>query len=113
MAALINDPALEEVRRVKAMNVSLMQENAKLRKGIKDPVAAARRELFLEAKQEYSNEIRRRDKARQRVVESGLISGAAESPLKRAMGGVWMEATARKKVRGGKQEGAGKGCMEK
>ena len=31
--------------------------------------------------------------ARKRALEAGMIQDTAESPLKRAMGGVWLEAT--------------------
>ena len=37
-----------------------------------------------------------------RVLEAGLVDAAAESPVKRAMGGVWLEATRNSKVKGGR-----------
>ena len=94
--------AMEEVRRVKLINLKLIQENQQLRKAVKDPVAAARRQIQKEVKHASNNELRRRDMARKRTLEAGLIQDTAESPLKRAMGGVWLEATRNSKAIGGR-----------
>ena len=94
--------AINEVRRVKLINLELIQENGRLRKAISDPLAAARRQIQKEVKHASNNELRRRDMARKRTLEAGLIQDTAESPLKRAMGGVWLEATRNSKAVGGR-----------
>ena len=94
--------AIKEVNRVKQMNMQLIQENKQLRKAVSDPVAAARRQIQKEVKHKSNNELRRRDMARKRTLEAGLIQDTAESPLKRAMGGVWLEATRNSKAVGGR-----------
>ena len=93
---------LDEVRSTKKINVALLQENKQLRKAIQDPLKAARKQIMKDLKHENDNEIRRRGNARKRVLEAGLVDAAAESPVKRAMGGVWLEATRDSKVKGGK-----------
>ena len=93
---------LEEVRSTKKINVALLQENKQLRKAIQEPLKAARKQIMKELKHENDNEIRRRGNARKRVLEAGLVDAAAESPVKRAMGGVWLEATRNSKVKGGR-----------
>lgn len=94
--------AIKEVSRVKQMNLALIQENERLRTAISDPLAAARRQIQKEVKHESNNELRRRDMARKRALEAGMIQDTAESPVKRAMGGVWLEATRNTKAVGGR-----------
>ena len=94
--------AIEEVRKLKQVNLQLIEENRQLRKAAKDSMAAARRQIQKEVKHKSNNELRRRDMARKRVLEAGMIQDTAESPLKRAMGGVWLEATRNSKAVGGR-----------
>ena len=61
-----------------------------------------RMKIMKELKHENDNEIRRRGNARKRVLEAGLVDAAAEPPVKRAMGGVWLKATRNSKVKGGR-----------
>ena len=59
--------AMEEVRKLKQVNLQLIEENRQLRKAAKDPVAAARRQIQKEVKHKSNNELRRRDMARKRA----------------------------------------------
>ena len=65
-------------------------------------MAAARREIQKEVKHASNNELRRRGMARKRALDAGMIEDTATSPLKRAMGGVWLEATRNTKAVGGR-----------
>ena len=94
--------AMEEVRKLKQVNLQLIEENKQLRKAAKDPMAAARRKIQKEEKHASNNELRRRGMARKRALDAGMIQDTATSPLKRAMGGVWLEATRNTKAVGGR-----------
>ena len=65
-------------------------------------MAAARRQIQKEVKHASNNELRRRGMARKRALDTGMIEDTATSPLKRAMGGVWLEATRTTKAVGGR-----------
>ena len=94
--------AIEEVRKLKQVNLQLIEENRQLRKAAKDPMAAARRQIQKEEKHASNNELRRRGMAHKRALDAGMIEDTATSPLKRAMGGVWLEATRNSKAVGGR-----------